>query len=130
MKINEILKNIFNQTAFDLNAVYAFLFGMLGALIILTTIHFFVPPFPTFAKVNVTAIVDQFIKEEAVKNLSDMARKEEVQLFGKKLETNLQHIAKTHHLVLLPSEAVIAGVPDYTPAIRKKLKRLSNEALS
>jgi len=122
MRINTILKNIVNKTDFNFNAAYAFLFGMLGALVVLTLVHFFMLPRITFAKVNVTAIVDQFIQQESAKHLSEIDLKSEVQWFGKQLEKNLQQIAKKNHLVLLPSEAVIAGVSDYTAVIQRMIR--------
>lgn len=120
--------NIHN-TDFNFNAAYAFLFGMLGALMVLTLMHFFMSPERKIAKVNVTAIVAQFIQQESAKHLSEVDLKSEVQLFGKQLEKNLQQMAKTNHLVLLPSEAVIAGVPDDTVIIQRTLKGLSDEAI-
>lgn len=130
MKINEMIKNILNENELDFNSGYAFLWGMIGALIIFITMHFFISPPTKFAKVNITSIVDQFIKQEAAKNLPESALKNEVHIFGKKLEVNLQQFAKKNHLILLPSEAVIAGAPDYTSVIKSKLKEFSDESVS
>ena len=71
--------------------------------------------------VNVTAIIDQFVKSKAHQNLSIEIQKEHVKNFGLHLEAALQTIAKKQHVVLLPSEAVIAGAHDYTAAVEDAL---------
>lgn len=107
----------------SLTLVYfsAFLFGVLGALIVFIIAHFFVRPLPVIGTVNITHLVDRFIKEESAKNLSPDTLKNEVKIFSLKLERELKTVSAKHHLILLPSEAVIAGSHDYTKLIRERL---------
>jgi hypothetical protein len=112
---------------FNLQYSYAFLFGMLGAIMVFLMTHFLISPKPQLATINVTLIVDEFMKQKTGKNLSEDALKNESHLFGKKLEANLYQLAIEKHIILLPSEAVIAGAPDYTSYLKTKLSRLHDE---
>lgn len=116
MKINAIqrMANLFFYAS-------SFLFGMLGALIIFMFMNFYISPTPSIGTVNITSLVDRFIKQESQKNLSPDVLKQEVKTFGMTLEKALQIFSKQNHLVLLPAEAVIAGSHDYTALIRQRL---------
>jgi hypothetical protein len=59
--------------------------------------------------VNITGIVEQFIKEQAEQKLSPAEIKKEVRNFGDKLEQLMREVSRRERIVLLPSEAVIAG---------------------
>jgi type-F conjugative transfer system protein TrbI len=71
--------------------------------------------------VNITGIINQFVKLQAQQNLPATQVKAHVQSFGHRLEISLHQIAHEQHVVLLPSEAVIAGAKDYTPQLQKML---------
>jgi len=113
---------------FDTNNTYimSFLFGMLGALVIIFIFSFMQKPFPTIATVNITGIVDRFIKEESHKNLEPNLLKKEVKEFGNKVDFVLSHYSKQNNIIFFPSEAVIAGGKDYTPAIINDINHLDS----
>lgn len=100
-----------------------YLSGLLGALTVFAVVYYHDAKPSKVATVNITAMVDQFIKQEAKKNLPQEVLKSEVKTFGKALEKELQELSKKHHLVLLPSEAVIAGSKDYTVIVRERMAR-------
>lgn len=97
---------------------------MLGCLIVFIAAHLFNPTTSTIGTVNITGIINHFIKQESNKNLSPDVLKQEVSEFGNKLEVTLRQLAKEKHITLFPSEAVIAGSQDYTDAVNKKMKAL------
>lgn len=124
MKIDPILK-IDEGSVQNKLMIYgsSFLFGMLGALIIMIIAHFIVSPKPTVGTVNITGLVDRFIKTETEKNLPPDILKQEVKVFGQNLEKELKLFSAKNHIVLLPAEAVIAGGQDYTVIIKERLKQ-------
>lgn len=75
-------------------------------------------------KVNITGIVNQFVQSQIKVNESDTLRKKHIKVFGHQLELILQKISTSEHVVLLPSEAVIAGAKDYTDAVQQELKKI------
>lgn len=109
-----LIKNYIEKT-------YSFLFGMLGAMTMLIIAHYISQPPSNIVTVNITGIVDQFIKYESKKNLSPDVLKDEVKAFGNQLEIHLRRYAHQNHLVILPSEAVIAGSPDHTRIIMNSI---------
>ena len=94
---------------------------MLGAILVLIITHFISQPTKKIVTVNITGIVNQFIKDETHKNLPNETIEKEVKNFGNKLESTMKQYANQHNLVLLPSEAVIAGSTDYTDIFTKYL---------
>jgi Flp pilus assembly protein TadB len=107
-----------------LQQCYSFLFGMLGCLIVFIAAHLFNPASSTIGTVNITGIINHFIKQESNKNLSPDLLKQEVRQFGNQLEVILRQLAKEKHITLFPSEAVIAGSQDYTDVVNQKMKLL------
>lgn len=122
MNIKSILK--INNTEFNNIFVYSssFLFGVLGALFVFIVVNIFSSTTPSIGTVNITSLVDRFIKEESLKNLPPNILKQEVKVFGRNLEKELKHFSAKNHLILLPSEAVIAGSHDYTALIMERLE--------
>jgi hypothetical protein len=112
MQIKIFLKKC--QAQLSSATISSFLFGMLGAAIVLIFSHLISPKQEKIATINITKIVDEFIKEENSKHLEPDLMKQEVKKFGQQLESNLKTFAKRNHLILLPNEAVIAGSEDYT----------------
>jgi hypothetical protein len=74
--------------------------------------------------VNITGMIDQFIKSEAQNNLSPNILRKEVKKYGVHLNHELQEFSVKNHIILLPSEAVIAGAHDYTALINHKIQSL------
>ncbi|CAM4391247.1 MAG: hypothetical protein LEGION0398_MBIBDBAK_00173 [Legionellaceae bacterium] len=99
------------------------LVGMLCMAIVISGLH--KQHKPEIATINITRVINGFVKEEAQKNLSSDTKKAHVKAFGKRLEKSLLKIAHDKQVVLLPSEAVIAGASDYTSLLLKEMKGVS-----
>lgn len=76
---------------------------------------------PRIGVVNITGIVDEFVKTEAKNILPPEELKRRVQIFGTSLEKVLRGISIKKRVILMPSEAVIAGAKDYTQEAQKLL---------
>lgn len=100
---------------------YSFLFGMLGAMLILLVSHLMFDRPKNIATVNITGLVNQFIQQESQKNVPPDRLKQEIKEFGHRLERNLKQLAAQKKLILLPNEAVIAGSHDVTNLIAHKI---------
>jgi hypothetical protein len=101
--------------------LFSMLFGMLGALIIAVFIHLFERKDAQIGTVNITGLVDHYIKQEADKNLPSDVLKKEVKHYGMSLNKELQQLSKERQVILMPSEAVIVGSHDYTAYINQRL---------
>lgn len=77
----------------------------------------------SIATVNVTRLIHQYISVMAKSSLTPEQSKIKIADFSHRLESALNEIAKTEHLVILPSEAVIAGAPDKTEEVIQRMKR-------
>lgn len=117
------LKEFFISNS-DSVTTYSFscLFGMLGALIIFMITHVYEKQDVRIGTVNITGMVDHFIKQEAGKNVQPDVLKKEVKEYGMNLNKELQDFSREKHIVLLPSEAVIAGSRDYTSTINQRMQ--------
>ncbi|MHB1948906.1 MAG: TrbI F-type domain-containing protein [Gammaproteobacteria bacterium] len=127
----DIVKKIRNFSLFmnDSSTTYAysFMFGMLGALFIFMIVHIVDKDRIQIGTVNITGIVDQFIKQESEKNLQPDILKKEVKHFGSNLNKQLQEISKEKNIILMPSEAIIAGSRDFTSLIYQRLQMGKSE---
>lgn len=92
------------------------LFGMLGACLMQL---FFIHHAEHVATVNITSMVDSFVKETAKQKLTPDEMKQKVTHFSEVLNILLQRSARQKHLVLVPTEAVIAGAFDITDEIQQ-----------
>jgi uncharacterized membrane protein len=96
---------------------YSFLFGLIAAMaVFLISQQLQIKP-KHIATVNITTIIKQYTQAEDKKKLSDTQLKNETNRFGKQLEATLKQLSRDRQLVLLPSEAVIAGCEDYTQLV-------------
>lgn len=94
-----------------LQLVSSMLGGIMGATLILMGSHFLFPA-PRIATVNLTGLIDRFIQTESSKHLPQDVMQQDIKTFGMQLEKELHQAALDQHLILLPSEAVIAGAPN------------------
>lgn len=78
--------------------------------------------------VNITGIVDEFIKVQAQSGISPDELKKRVQTFGRSLEKGLHDVGAKEHVVLMPAEAVITGAKDYTQEIQNYLTKIVPKA--
>jgi len=96
---------------------YSFIFGLIAAMaVFIISQQLQIKP-KQIATVNLTTIIKQYTQAEAKKQLSDTQLKNETNRFGKQLEATLKQLSRDRQLVLLPSEAVIAGCEDYTQVV-------------
>ncbi len=79
------------------------------------------PHVTPIATVDVTGIVRDFIRSQAKLQLPPKTLEQRVNTFGRQLEMQLHSLAKTHHVILVPQEAVIVGAPDLTPLVKAHL---------
>jgi len=100
--------------------IYQLCMGMLGAVLVILGLHLY-EPVSRIGTVNITGLVDQFVKSQAKENLSHEEAKKRVQVFGGELEKTMRIISVKQNLILLPSEAVITGAKDYTDMVQKHL---------
>lgn len=107
-----------------MQAILSFLFGILGAIVVVIIVQCMHQPEPTIATIHITQLVDQFIKEERQKNIPQSILEKEIKQFGEHLEATLHQLASKHNLVLLPKEAVISHVPDVTDEVRPMLRKV------
>ena len=102
---------------------YHLIVGMLGALIILLLKAWIIPAQPRIATVDLTGIVHEYTLSIAknTKSLSQM--QSTMQLFSQSMGRALQSVAKEHHVVLVPRQAVVSGAVDYTDVIVNRVKQ-------
>lgn len=96
---------------------YSFIFGLITAMAVFVISQQLQIKPKDIATVNITTIIKQYTQTEAKKQLSDTQLKNETNRFGKQLEATLKQLSHDRQLVLLPSEAVIAGCEDYTQLV-------------
>lgn len=96
-------------------------FGMIGALIIHIMLFRHTPL--TIATVNITGLEDSFIREITQQHLPTAEMNKKVTAFANALNKTVIDMAKQKHVILIPSEAVIAGSPDMTEDVANKVKR-------
>jgi conjugal transfer pilin signal peptidase TrbI len=95
-------------------------FGMIGALLVEGIIAYRTP---TIATVNVTGLVDSFVKETVKRPLTSLQKQQNVMMFGQRLNQTVSDLAVKKHLILMLSEAVITGSPDLTEEVAETMKK-------
>lgn len=101
--------------------LYPCLCGMAGALIVCAFFNF--QNRTAIATVNITGMTRGFLTETAQQNLSFEQKQQKINQFGQILQKSLDEIAKSKHLTVLPSEAVLSGAPDITREIMARIKK-------
>lgn len=119
MQVNLNIKKWFSF--FTFNHVYSFLFGMLGAMLIVLIANTIHPNQKEIATVNIHQIIRQFSQTEAKKDIAEEALRNETRTFSKNIEETLKEFWRKHNLILVPTEAVIAGCHDYTAVITQEM---------
>lgn len=119
-------KDVFKGISFSkesiIKIVYQLAMGMLGAILILLVLHIY-EPMPRIGTVNITGIVDQFVKSQAKEKLPATELKKRIEVFSTKLAQTMHVLSSKQNIVLMPAEAVIAGATDYTPTVQKYLSQ-------
>lgn len=109
MSLKEKLKTIFMK-----EYITHFLAGALGAALILAIYQTFISIPPKFVTIHLTKLMDEYVKSEVEKKRSKEELSQDVKNYAQQLERALHHFAQTKHLILIPKEAAIAGIPDET----------------
>ena len=99
------------------NITLSIIAGIFAALLVCS-----LNPQPRIAVVNITGILNQFVKMETQKKQSTDQMKERAKTFGSELEKTLKSISKKERLILFPSEAVVDGAVDITERVQKQLQ--------
>lgn len=114
MKSNQLFSMI-------LKTLYPLLMGMLGAIIVF---GFFNPTTQTssIASVQVTQLIEKFVAVNANSKAPTSNLKQRAAQYSEALEASLHTVSQEEGVVLVPSEAVIAGAPDYTNKVQNQMK--------
>ena len=122
--MKEIKAILISHSDIIIKSLCQIILGMIGALLV---IIFIAKPYassePKIFVVNVTEIVDRFIKSQTPLNLPDDELRQRVKLFSSTLEQELKQTAFQNKTLIMPSQAVIAGAYDLTYEITKKLDK-------
>lgn len=84
--------------------------------------------YQTIGTVNITGIIDQFVKLESKNNLPAAEIKAQVKKFSFSLDQVLKIVSNKKNVILVPSEAVFAGAKDYTAEVLEQVMRSNNDA--
>lgn len=103
----------------------SFLGGCLAVSILFLALpHTFLKS-PEWATVDVTGLIHDFVKTESTVVASPAQHQASVRLFSQELDGVLQRISEEKGVILVPKEAVIAGmVPDVTSEVKKDLMQV------
>ncbi|MEO8402136.1 MAG: TrbI F-type domain-containing protein [Gammaproteobacteria bacterium] len=115
------------NSPFFTNHIYSILFGMLGSMIILTVFVCVSPKPQKIGIVNITSIVNEFVRKESKEDKPQNVLTKEVKNFGIDLEKTLTKLSIEDHILLMPSEAVISGSQNYTDLVKNKMNEKYNQ---
>lgn len=91
-------------------------------LLTIAAYHFqFARDTPKIITVDINQLIDEKIQTLTSNGQDESTNKSAIQAFGRTLEANIKQISKENHLIILPAQAVIAGVPDHTDIIKRRL---------
>lgn len=100
------------------------LYGAFGAVITVLLLELIITPQKQLVTVDITKITTNFIREERLKkNMNNEELKNEIVNFGATLQKTLQRFATQNNVILMPREAIISGVPDYTAYIESEINK-------
>ena len=102
-------------------ALPPFVQGLLGGALVLGMALAAWPASTRIGSVDITSLVNRFVKTQAALNLPPQALQARVNDFGHSLQRALNNVSRQQHVVLLVQQAVIAGATDYTPAAQNAL---------
>lgn len=96
--------------------------ALLVALVVVLGHAHFNPPPPTMVKVGLKGLVEGFVLDTAksVKDEHEVAARTEAFIQG--LNSEVNRIAETYNVIIVPKEAVMAGAPDVTGLVEQALR--------
>lgn len=81
------------------------------------------------ATVDITGIINQFVKTESAQSDSPTQHQKRIHAFSAQLEATLQTVAHEKHVILVPKEAVITGSLDFTTEVAERLSLLPSSVV-
>lgn len=100
--------------------LFQFLMGMFGAAVLMLFFHVLEPP-RSIATVDVSGMINRFVKTTTDAKLPPDQLQKRVNAFGHALDSTLKKMVRERQLVLLPKEAVIAGAKDISRDVEAKI---------
>lgn len=94
--------------------------GMIGAIIVQIV---FVKHSLPIATINITGMVQSYVQETAKQNISMQEKQDRINRFAALLTKSTEQLARDNSIVILPSEAVIAGSSDLTKQTKEMVKK-------
>lgn len=88
-------------------------------------LYFYTPA--QLVTVDLTGLLQGTITTLAKSHLSEKDSQAQLKAFSHNLQTSLLELSKEKHWVIVPKEAVIAGVPDETPRLVKTMQAKENK---
>jgi type-F conjugative transfer system protein TrbI len=116
----KLFNTVFNKDVVLITATQLVI-SIIGALFVYLVIQYHATP--SIATVNLTGLVDSFVHETSKQSLSPADMKKRTTLFGENLNKVVHDYARKKHVVLLPSEVVMAGSPDLTSEVANQVKQ-------
>lgn len=101
-------------------AIYQLLIGMLGASLLMLVFHF-IEPSKRIVTVDVTGLINHFVKLESKKKTSSDQLKIQVQIFANTLEKTLHELSDKQHMIIFPKEAIISGAVDFSEIVAERI---------
>lgn len=99
----------------------AFIAGMIGAVLI--QLIFVKERSVAVATINITGMVQSYIKDTGSQNITAQEKQERIKQFANLLNQSIEKLSHDKHVILLPSEAVIAGANDLTQQTKEMIKK-------
>jgi hypothetical protein len=120
-KFSELLKQTIKR---EINFIVGSVIGQITIVITMLCVYAFFYK-TSIGVVNITGIVDEFVKTQSRSNLSREELREGVKVFGVSLEKTMHDISVKKHIILMPAEAVISGAEDYTQEVQERLSKIT-----
>lgn len=100
---------------------YGLLFGLAGGLIALLVERIVFPPL-TVAHVDLAGLVNDHVRSPRLTKLPEAERSMDAARFAARLEKETTKLAREYRVVILAAPAIVAGAPDLTAVLRKRVK--------
>lgn len=99
---------------------FGLLFGLAGGLIALLVERIVFPPVAV-AQVDLNGLVNEHVQRPELMKLPDTERSRDAARFADRLEQETAKLSRDYHVVILAAPAVVAGAPDLTAVLRKRI---------
>ncbi len=100
---------------------HGLLFGLAGGLIALLVERVVLPPLAV-AQVDLTGLIDEHVRRPDLMKRPEAERSMDAARFAARLEQETASLARDYRVVILAAPAVVAGAPDLTAVLRKRIE--------